>query len=263
MWALAGSMFRFWCPVPVQVRTHTQTYRETYRGEVWRRRKHTREQCTQVLIINNPNYGSTECRHINNHLLFPTPPPTNRNPKLDLTTFWCPTPTLLPPPGFSTTDRSLLYSAEACPSPIRRGHEHSSACRGIQGLGFIARGLGQMTMKITLKAQLQSLTSPVPVTHLLCTGHSPPKCPIPRNRADQTFNIQHCIISHLPVYLLLPHVQAPHAADPSVHICRQALELHNLTHLGLTHHQERGSVYLVGQGILLRCVDSAIPQLTW
>jgi hypothetical protein len=24
-------MFHFWCPVPVQVRTETQTYRETYR----------------------------------------------------------------------------------------------------------------------------------------------------------------------------------------------------------------------------------------
>ena len=91
----------------------------------------TRENNVHKFSFNGPNYGSTECRHINNHLLFPTPPPTNRNPKLDLTTFWCPTPTLLPPPGFSTTDRSLLYSAEACPSPIRRGHAHSSACRGI------------------------------------------------------------------------------------------------------------------------------------
>jgi len=29
---LAGPMFHFWCPVPVQVRTNTQTYREAYRG---------------------------------------------------------------------------------------------------------------------------------------------------------------------------------------------------------------------------------------
>jgi hypothetical protein len=27
---LAGSMLHFWCPVPVQVRTSTQTHRETY-----------------------------------------------------------------------------------------------------------------------------------------------------------------------------------------------------------------------------------------
>jgi hypothetical protein len=28
---LSGSMLHFWCPVPVQVRTNTQTCRETYR----------------------------------------------------------------------------------------------------------------------------------------------------------------------------------------------------------------------------------------
>ena len=29
-----GSMFHFWCPVPVQVRTNEQTYREAYRSAV-------------------------------------------------------------------------------------------------------------------------------------------------------------------------------------------------------------------------------------
>ena len=31
LWVSAGTMFHFWCPAPVQVRTNEQTYRETYR----------------------------------------------------------------------------------------------------------------------------------------------------------------------------------------------------------------------------------------
>ena len=73
---LAGLKFHFWCPIPVSVRTHKQTYREIYRQTssltISTRKLYFHNPGPDVPVVSDVPVPVPSPSPVNHHLLYPS-----------------------------------------------------------------------------------------------------------------------------------------------------------------------------------------------